>query len=85
MVNSNRKAVVCTHASNVTGKSYNINEIGAYCKQNGLTFIVDAAQTAGVMPIDSKCADFIAMAGHKGLYAPMGIGVLIANKVPKKA
>ena len=84
VVNSNSKAVVCTHASNVTGKSYNINEIGAYCKQNGLTFIVDAAQTAGVMPIDSKCADFIAMSGHKGLYAPMGIGVLIANKVPNK-
>ena len=84
VANANISAVVCTHASNLTGKSYNIEKIGQYCKQKGLTFIVDAAQTAGVMPIDSSCADYIAIAGHKGLYAPMGIGVLIANKVPEK-
>lgn len=81
---SNTKTVVCTHASNLTGKSYNINEIGSYCKERGITFIVDAAQTAGVMPIDASCADYIAIAGHKGLFAPMGIGVLIANKIPEK-
>ncbi len=83
VVNKNTKAVVCTHASNVTGKVFDIEEIGKYCKQNGLIFIVDAAQTAGVLPIKSKVADYIAIAGHKGFYAPMGIGVLIANKTPK--
>ena len=84
VITQNTKAVICTHASNVTGKSYNIEKIGQYCKQKGITFIVDAAQTAGVMHIDSSCADYIAIAGHKGLYAPMGIGVLIANKIPER-
>ena len=83
VVTSNTKAVICTHASNLTGKSYNIEKIGEYCKQNNLIFIVDAAQTAGVLPLNSKCADYVAIAGHKGLYAPMGIGLLIANKNPQ--
>ena len=84
VVNKNTKAVICTHASNLTGKCYNIKEIGEYCKKKGLVFIVDAAQSAGVFKIDATCADYIAIAGHKGLYAPMGIGVLIANKIPEK-
>ncbi len=84
VVNANTKAVVCTNASNVTGKCYDIKAIGRYCKEKGLMFIVDAAQTAGVIPVDASCADYVAIAGHKGLYAPMGIGVLIANKTPNK-
>ena len=83
VVNSNTRAVICTNASNVTGKYYDIKAIGEYCKRNGLVFVVDGAQTAGVMDIDAEDADYIAIAGHKGLYAPMGIGVLIAKKPQK--
>ena len=84
VASKNTTAVVLTHASNVTGKVFNIKEISKYCIENKFTFIVDAAQSAGVFNIDGSCADYIAVAGHKGLYGPMGIGVLIANKKPNK-
>ena len=77
-------AVICTHASNVSGKIFDIENIAKYCKEKGLMFIVDAAQTAGVLDIDSSNIDYLCIAAHKGLYAPMGIGILIANKEPKK-
>ena len=81
-IKSNTKAVLCTHASNVTGEIMPIAKIGALCKQKGILFIVDAAQTAGVIPIDmqSMSIDFLCIAPHKGLYAPMGTGILIAEK-----
>lgn len=80
-IRPNTKAVVCTHASNVTGEIMPIARIGALCRENGILFIVDAAQTAGVIPIDMRQMniDFLAIAPHKGLYAPMGTGILIAN------
>ncbi|MBO5231749.1 MAG: aminotransferase class V-fold PLP-dependent enzyme [Clostridia bacterium] len=81
-IKSNTKAVLCTHASNVTGEIMPIAKIGALCKQKGILFIVDAAQTAGVIPIDMQGMgiDFLCIAPHKGLYAPMGTGILIAEK-----
>lgn len=79
-VNDNTVAVVCTHASNVTGKVYDIDKIGRYCKERGLIFIVDAAQTAGVLPISCENIDYLCIAPHKGLYAPMGVGILIARE-----
>ncbi|MEG2814310.1 MAG: aminotransferase class V-fold PLP-dependent enzyme, partial [Oscillospiraceae bacterium] len=48
----NTKAIVCTHSSNVTGKVLPINLIGKLCKENNIIFIVDSAQSAGVLPID---------------------------------
>ena len=81
-IKSNTKMVVCTHASNVTGEIMPIAQIGELCKKKNIIFMVDAAQTAGVLPIDVKNMniDFLAIAPHKGLYAPMGIGILIAEK-----
>ncbi len=81
-IDENTAAVVCTHASNVSGEILPIEGIGKLCKDRGIKFIVDAAQTAGVLPISTKKMniDFLCIAPHKGLYAPMGTGILIANK-----
>lgn len=71
--------IACTHASNVTGKILPIRKLGAMCKRHGLLFLVDASQTAGVLPIDMQAAniDYLCMPGHKSLYGPMGTGMLI--------
>lgn len=79
LIKNNTKLIVCTHASNVTGEIMPINEIAALCKEKGILFCVDAAQTAGVIPIDTKNIDFLCIAPHKGLYAITGTGVLIAK------
>ena len=80
-VQSDTKMVFVTGASNVTGKRLPIRKIGAFCRENGLLFGVDAAQTAGVTDIDMARdgIDFLCVAGHKGLYAPMGIGILLTR------
>lgn len=72
----NTKAVLCTHASNVCGTILPVGEIGALCREQGAWFAVDAAQTAGVLPIDMEalCIDFLAFPGHKGLRGPQGVG-----------
>ena len=76
------KLVVCTHASNVTGTVLPIEEIGKECKKKNILFCVDAAQSAGVLPINMKemNIDYLCLAPHKGLFAPMGTGILIARK-----
>ena len=75
----NTKAVVMTHASNVFGTMLPIQEVGAFCKENGLAFILDSAQTAGVFPIDMEKMqiDILCFTGHKGLLGPQGIGGFI--------
>ncbi len=72
----NTKAVLCTHASNVCGTVLPVGKIGALCRERGVWFAVDAAQTAGVLPIDmaGMCIDFLAFPGHKGLRGPQGVG-----------
>ena len=81
----NTKLVFCTHASNVFGIKLPIREIGVICKSKGVLFGVDAAQTAGIVPIDVKKdnIDFLCIAPHKGLYALTGTGILIAEKPEK--
>ncbi len=78
----NTKLVMVTGASNVTGKTLPIEEIGNICKKRGIYFCVDAAQIAGIKEINMKKMniDYLCIAPHKGLYAPMGIGVLICRK-----
>lgn len=73
---TNTKAVLCTHASNVTGTLMPLEEIGSFCREHGLAFGVDAAQTLGNCPLDMEAihADFIAFPGHKGLLGPQGAG-----------
>lgn len=80
-IQSNTKLVICTHASNVFGVKFPIERISALCRIYGILFCVDAAQTAGVVPISLKDSyiDFLCTAGHKGLYGPMGTGLLIIN------
>ncbi len=81
-IKPNTRLIICTGASNVLGKTLPIKEIGALCKKRGLLFAVDAAQTAGVLPINMKemNIDYLCIAPHKGLYAPMGVGILICEK-----
>lgn len=76
------RAVICTHASNVCSYSLPIAEIGAFCHRHGLIFIVDAAQSAGHMPIDMRAdnVDVLCMPAHKGLYAPQGLGIMMLGE-----
>lgn len=69
---------VLSHASNVTGAVQPAAEIGALCREKGVCFLLDAAQTMGVVPVlpEALCADMIAFPGHKGLLGPMGTGGL---------
>ena len=77
----NTRLVVCTHASNVFGIRLPVERIAALCRLNGILFCLDAAQSAGVLPIDlsDSCIDYLCTAGHKGLYGPMGTGLMIIN------
>lgn len=74
-------AVVCTHVSNAFGFILPLEEIAALCRAEGVPLIVDASQSAGVMPLDlsSLGAAFAAMPGHKGLYGPQGTGLLLCG------
>ena len=78
-IKENTKAIITTHASNVCGTIIPIEEIGALCKEKGLVYAVDTAQTAGILNIDMQKAkiDFLAFTGHKGLLGPQGIGGFI--------
>lgn len=71
-------AIVCTHASNVTGNMVDIARVGAIAKKRGAAFIVDAAQTAGCHEIDMAAMgiDILCFTGHKALLGPQGTGGL---------
>ena len=77
-------AAVFTHVSNVFGYILPVEEMSRLCRQYGVPFVVDAAQSAGSMPVslDGWGADFIAMPGHKGLLGPMGTGLLLCGHMP---
>lgn len=78
----NTKAVIMTHASNVCGAVNPIREVGEFCFRHGLKFIVDCAQTAGILPIDMKEDHISALCftGHKGLLGPQGIGGIVLEE-----
>jgi len=75
-IRKNTTLVIVNHGSNVTGVVQDLEAIGAVCKEEGVPFAVDAAQTVGVLPIDmSECnIAFLSFTGHKGLLAPTGTG-----------
>ena len=77
-------AAVFTHVSNVFGYILPVEEMGTLCRQYGVPFILDAAQSAGSLPVKLNAlgADFIAMPGHKGLLGPQGTGLLLCNAIP---
>ena len=80
-IQQNTRLIVFTHASNVLGTLQPVREIGAIARKYSIPFLVDAAQTAGVYPIDIEKdnIDLLAFTGHKGLMGPMGTGGLIIN------
>lgn len=82
LIRPNTVAIIINHASNVCGTIQPIQSIGALCKAHNLHFIVDAAQTAGVIPIDVKAChiDALCFTGHKGLLGPQGVGGIILTK-----
>ena len=75
-IRKNTKLVIVNHASNVTGVVQDLKAIGRVCKQEGVPFAVDTAQSAGVLPIDmAECnISFLSFTGHKGFLAPTGTG-----------
>ena len=76
------KAIVCTHASNLTGDAVDIARVGRFAREHGLLFILDASQTAGVLPIDLAAMgiDVVCFTGHKSLMGPQGTGGLCLRK-----
>lgn len=72
----NTKAVIINHVSNVTGAVQDVESICNFCNQKNLISIIDCAQSAGTQKLP-KNATVICCAGHKGLYGPQGIGLLI--------
>ena len=76
------RAVVCTHASNLTGDLVDIGWVGEFCRAHGLLFILDASQTAGVFPIDmeKQHIDVVCFTGHKSLLGPQGTGGLCVRE-----
>lgn len=84
-IKPNTYMVICNHISNVNGSICDIDTIGNYCKNNGLIFLVDGAQSCGHIKIDIQKSniDFLTVAGHKGFYAPQSIGCLITNNTYK--
>ena len=76
------RAVVMTHASNLTGNCTDLVKIGEWCKRAGALFIVDASQTAGHFPVNMQEShiDVLCFTGHKGLMGPQGTGGLCVRK-----
>ncbi len=74
-------AAVFTHVSNVFGYILPVEELAGLCRQYGVPFVIDAAQSAGMLDVDltKLGADFIAMPGHKGLLGPQGTGLLLCR------
>ena len=78
LLRPNTRAIVCTHASNLTGDTLDIARIGKFAHEHGLLFVVDASQTAGALPIDMAAMhiDVLCFTGHKSLMGPQGTGGL---------
>lgn len=76
------KAVICTHVSNVFGYELPIDDVAEICRKRGVPLIVDASQSAGILPVrlNGWGAAYVAMPGHKGLYGPQGTGLLLCGE-----
>lgn len=82
---SGADAAVFTHVSNVFGYILPVEELAALCRHYRVPFAIDAAQSAGTLPVslEQLGADFIAMPGHKGLLGPQGTGLLLCARLPE--
>ena len=74
--------MICTHVSNVFGYALPVEEVANLCRQRQVPLIVDASQSAGVLPVTMQAwgAAFVAMPGHKSLYGPQGTGLLLCRE-----
>lgn len=81
-VQPNTRLIALNHASNVCGTLLPVREVGQIARQKNLLYLVDTAQSAGVIPIDMQrdSIDLLAFTGHKSLYGPMGTGGLIIGE-----
>ena len=81
-IGAGAETVICTQVSNVFGDILPLAEIAQLCRKSGVPLIVDASQSAGVLPLDFAAlgAAFAAMPGHKGLYGPQGTGLLLCAR-----
>lgn len=79
LLRKNTRALVCTHASNLTGNVLDIKRLAAFCREQGLLFILDASQTAGSLPINASetGVSVLCFTGHKALMGPQGTGGLL--------
>ena len=82
LLRPNTRAVVCTHASNLTGNLTDLARVAEFCHAHGLLFLIDASQTAGVFPLDMEAlgADVVCFTGHKSLMGPQGTGGLCVRE-----
>ncbi len=78
LLRPNTRAIVCTHASNLTGNAVDLARVGGLARERGVLFLVDASQSAGVLPIDMERMhiDMLCFTGHKSLMGPQGTGGL---------
>ena len=78
------QVAIFTHVSNVFGYILPVADMAELCRKYGVPFIIDGAQSAGILPLSLKNlgAEFIAMPGHKGLLGPQGTGILLCNRLP---
>ncbi|HHT53600.1 MAG TPA: aminotransferase class V-fold PLP-dependent enzyme [Clostridiales bacterium] len=78
LIRPNTRMLICCHSSNICSRVLPLREIGALCRRRGILFVVDAAQSAGHLPIDMKKMNIDALCapGHKGLLGPQGCGIL---------
>jgi len=86
-IRDNTDMLIMSHASNICGKLFPIKKVGEFCSKHNITFIVDAAQSAGIEKIDiEKCKiDALCAPAHKGLFGPQGLGfVIFGNRQPKR-
>ena len=84
LIRKETRAIICTHASNLTGNVLDLYKIGGIARASNLLLVVDASQTAGAYPIDMEAMGIsvLCFTGHKGLMGPQGTGGLcIANGV----
>ena len=81
-IRPNTRMLVCAHASNICSATLPLAQIGALCRQKGILFVVDAAQSAGHLPIDVEAMkiDALCAPGHKGLWGPQGSGILVLRE-----
>ena len=82
LIQPNTRAIVCTQASNLTGNALDLMQIGRIAHENGLLFVVDSSQGAGVLPLDMEAMHIsvLCFTGHKGLMGPQGTGGLCVAK-----